>query len=120
MSIKAYVDELEQVQEEIKRNNKRNALLRVRVRELEASISEYLTAKGQHGLKYKGRAILVQSGEKRGTKSKKEKESSIMSLLNESGIEDPDEFYAKLIDVQKKDPVVQTKIKFTRLKGTGY
>ena len=120
MSIKAYVDELDQIQDEIKRNNKRNALLRGRARELERNISDYLAAKGQHGLKYRGRAILVQSKEKRGTKSRKEKESSVISLLQEAGIDDAQELYTKLLDVQKKDPVSETKIKFTKLKRDQY
>ena len=51
MTIKDYVEELEQIQSEIKRNNIRNSQLRKRVKELEASISEYLSEKGQHGLK---------------------------------------------------------------------
>ena len=120
MSIKAYVDELEQIQEEIKRNNKRNALLRVRVKELELNIRDYLDSKGQHGLKYKGKAILVQNKEKRGTKSRKEKESSAVSLLQEAGVDDAQEFYAKMLDAQKKDPVSETRIKFTKLKGEQY
>ena len=65
MSIKAYVEELDQVQAEVKRNNARNKLLRSRVKELEGDIGDYLTSKGQHGLKYKGQAILVQNREKR-------------------------------------------------------
>ena len=117
MSIKSHVDELDQVQAEIKRNNQRNALLRARAKELEVNIGDYLASKGQPGLKYKGRAILLQNSEKRNAKSRKDKASSVVSLLQEAGIGNPEEFYARLVDVQKKDPIPQTKIKFTKIKG---
>ena len=119
-TIKSYVDELEQIQEEIKRNSKRNSILRVRAKELEYNISEYLASKGQHGLKYKGRAILVQNREKRQTKNRKDKETSVVSLLQEAGVDDAEELYTRLVDVQKKDPVAETKIKFTKLKNSQY
>ena len=40
MSIKSYVDELEQIQNQIKRNNENNRLLRKRSTELEANITD--------------------------------------------------------------------------------
>ncbi len=115
MSIKCYVDELEQLQAEIKRNNVSNRGLRVRVQELETIITEYLAQKGQHGLKYKGRAIVLENKERRPPKKKKEKEADIISLLEELGVDDPNEAYTRLQDVQKGDPIEQQKIKFRKL-----
>lgn len=115
MSIKGYVDELEQIQTEIKRNNTRNCVLRQRVKELEVNIADYLGQKGQHGLKYKGRAIVLENTERRPPKKKKEKEADIMSLLEEWGIDEPTNAYTRLQDVQKGDPVEQRKIKFKKL-----
>ena len=116
MSIKAYVEELDQIQSEIKHNNNRNKLLRVRVKELESDISEYLNAKGQHGVQYKGQAILLHNRDKRTVKNKKDKEASVISLLEEIGISDPEGTYNRIVDVQKNDPVQETKLKFTKLK----
>jgi hypothetical protein len=115
MSIKAYVDELEQIQYEIKANNKRNTLLRVRVKELENNISEYLAEKGQHGLKYKGRAIMVEQQERRPTKKKKERDAVIISLFEDLGVSEPEAAYSRLKDVQKGEPIAETKLKFKKL-----
>ena len=60
MSIKSYVDELEEIQHEIKRNNIKIVQLRQRIKELEANIKTYLNEKGQPGLKYKGKAIIIE------------------------------------------------------------
>ena len=65
MSIKLQVDELELIQHEIKKNNARNKTLKARAKELEAYISEYMELHGQHGLKYRGRAILLDKKPKR-------------------------------------------------------
>ena len=116
MSIKAYVEELEQIQTEIKYNNNRNKLLRVRGKELELNISDYINTKGQHGLKYKGQAILLENRDKRTIKNKKDKEASVISLLEELGISDPEGTYNRIIDVQRNDPIPEMKLKFTKLK----
>lgn len=115
MSIKGYVDELEQIQIEIKRNNTRNRSLRQRLKELEANIADYLAQKGQHGLKYNGHAIVVEQKEKRAVKKKKEKEADTLSLFEDLGIDNPQEAYVKLQEVQKGDPVEQMQIKFKKL-----
>jgi cell division septum initiation protein DivIVA len=115
MSIKSYVDELEQLHMEIKRNNARNKILRQRVKELEANIADYLAQKNQPGLKYKGRAIVVENKAGHTTKGKKEKESDIISFLEDLGVEDPKEAYIKLQDVQRGDLVEKQKIKFKKL-----
>jgi len=115
MSIKSYVDELEQIQYEIKANNKRNTLLRARLKELEINISKYLAEKGQHGVKYKGRAITVEQKERRATKKNKEKEAVIISLFEDLGVSDPKEAYSKLKDVQKGEIIAETKLKFKKL-----
>lgn len=115
MSIKGYVDELEQIQVEIKHNNARNKILRQRAKELEMNIADYLEEKGQHGLKYKGRAIMVESKETRPAKKKKEKEADVITLLGELGVFEPEQAYVRLLDVQKGVPVPQQKIKFKKL-----
>ena len=115
MSIKGYVDELEQIQSEIKRNNTRNRVLRQRAKALEANISEYLSQKGQSGLKYKGKAIVIENKEHRPAKKKKEKDADIISLLEQWGIQDAQNAYQKLQEVQKGEPVEQQKIKFQSL-----
>lgn len=115
MSIKSYIDELEQINAEIKRNNMRNRSLRQRSAELESNIALYLAEKDQQGLKYKGRAIIIENKETRPVMKKKEKEQNIISLLEEWGLTDTSKAYSKLQDVQRGDPIKKKKIKFTKL-----
>lgn len=115
MSIKNYVDELEQIQAEIKRNNTRNKILRNRIKDLETNIADYLSQKGQHGVKYKGRAIIVENKERRIMKSKKQKEIDTISLFEELGIDNPQDAYSRLQETQRGDPIEQQKIKFKKI-----
>ena len=115
MSIKAYVDELEQIHFEIKRNNSRNTHLRQRIKELEINITEYLNEKGQHGLKYKGKAIMLEQKELRPAKKKKDKEEAMISLFEDLGVSDPKEAWSKLQDAQKGEKIEKTIIKFKKL-----
>jgi vacuolar-type H+-ATPase subunit I/STV1 len=115
MSIKSYLDELENLQAEIKRNNTRNKILRQRIKELEANIRDYLEQKGQHGLKYNGNAIIVEQRERRPAKKKKDREADVLSLLESLGIEDPSYVYNKLQEIQKGEPIAEQKIKFKKI-----
>ena len=71
MSIKSYIDELTLINIEIKRNNNINTKLRKRLKEIEVNITSYLKEKDQVGLKYNGKAILIENKEHRPTKKKK-------------------------------------------------
>jgi len=115
MSIKGYLDEIELINTEIKRNNTRNRGLRVRMKDLEANVTEYFASKGQHGVKYKGRAIVLETTERRPQKKKKQKEQAIISFFEELGIDDPNKAYNRLKDVQKGDPVEKQKLKYKKL-----
>ena len=116
MSIKGYIDELTMLNTEIKRNNARNKQLRTRVKELELGIAEYLTSKDQLGLKYNGRAVIVEQSERRPAKKKQEKREDIITLLQEFGIGDTDRAYERLLEVQKGDPIEYQKVKIKQLK----
>jgi len=118
MSIKSYVDELEQLNAEIKRNNCRNKLLRGRVAELEKNITAYLEEKDLNGLKYNGKAVINDNKVVRYQKSKKEKETDIITLLKNLGVDEPKEAYTKLLDAQKGVAVSQSKIKIKKLTNT--
>ena len=118
MSIKSYVEELETIQAEIKRNNLKNLQLRQRSKKLETNIKEYLDEKGQLGLKYQGKAIIMEQKELRPSKKKKDKEEALISFLEDLGVSDPKEAYSKLIEAQKQAPVEKTSIKFKKLPKT--
>lgn len=117
MSIKGTVQELEQIEAEIKRNNERNRELRSRVKQLKADITDYLSSKGQDGMKYNGRAIIVERKEKRPPRKKNEKRYEAISVLEAAGVEDPDKLYDQIMDAHKGDPIEQLNLKFKKLKG---
>ena len=115
MSIKSYVEELEQLKYEIKCNNDRNKIFRTRIKELEKNITEYLIEKGQHGLKYKGKALLIEEKKTRIPKKKKQKENDIINFFNDLGISNPKQAYGKLLEVQQGIPIQKTKIKIQKI-----
>ena len=118
MSIKAYVEELQNIQIEIKRNNMKNLEYRKRMKELEASITQYLNEKGQLGLKYQGKAIFLEQKELRPSKNKKDKEQALISFFEELGVPDPKSAYSRFQDAQKEAPIEKTTIKFKKLPKT--
>lgn len=115
MSIKQYIDELTKIKNEIKINTLRNKDLRKRAGDLESNISEYLKSKDQEGLKYNGQAIIVENKEKYATKPKKTKQSDIKLLLQNLGVDNPDDAYNKLIECQKGEAITHQKLAFKRL-----
>ena len=118
MSIKGYVDELNMLNEEIKRNNMRNRKLRARVKELESNIASYLESKEQTGVKYNGQAIVVEHKAKHLAKKKKDKEEDVINLLRTLGVEDVDYAYQKLQEAQRGETVEHTKLKVSKLKNS--
>ncbi len=122
MSIQGYVDELELIKQEIRRNNAQNRRLRDRLKKLEATISTYLEAKQTSGVKYKSKhsgsdkALILERKERRPRKSSKEKQNDVETFLRTLGVDDPVETYHQLIELQKGNPIVHNQIKIKNLK----
>lgn len=110
MTIKAYVEELNHINVEIKANNLKNRILRKRAKDLEISITDYLQSKDQTGVKYNGKAIIIEQKEKFSTKNRKNKQDDIKLLFRTLGISDPDYAYEKLLEAQKGQPVAHNKL----------
>lgn len=110
MSIKSSVEELNRINAEIKSNNLKNRILRTRARELETNIAGYLQSKEQTGLKYNGKAIILEQKEKFSTKNRKDKQDDIKLLFKTLGISDPDYAYEKLLEAQKGNPIAHNKL----------
>lgn len=115
MSIRSYVDELNSIKNEINRNNETNKKLRVRKKDLEFKITDYLQNKDQTGLKYNGQAIILENKEKRTIKKKKEKETDVISLLENLGLKHPENVYKQILEVQRGEPVFEKKIKIKNI-----
>lgn len=101
MSIQSLLNELEEIDQEIKNNNLRNKTLRTRANEIKMNIQTYLNNKEQPGIKYKGKAILLETKEKRMPKKKNVKEKDGISYLESLGVPNPKEAYEKFLEIQK-------------------
>ena len=113
--IQNYVEELNNIRTEILRNNTRNRTLKKRVNELEGHILTYLREKEQEGVKYKGKAIMVEKKEKF-KQSKKLKEELGVGFLREIGVRDAENAYRKLLETQRGEAVEKETLKIKTLK----
>lgn len=114
-TIKAYIDELDGIETELKKLRVIMKKLNARKKELHQYISDYLEEKDQPGLKYNGRVIMLDSGKMRKPKKKKEKEVDCKDLIRRWGIDDTDDFYEELMDSMRGESYTKNKIKIKRL-----
>ncbi len=114
-TIKGLIEEFENLESEIKRNNTRNKILRKRGNELKEQIKKYLQEKEQPGVKYRDVAIVLESKEQRKVKPKKDKERSAIEYLQTIGVENPEKAYQELVEVQKRSPQTKQEIKLKKL-----
>jgi len=110
MPIKQLIDELQILNEEVKRNNKKNRSLRSRIKIIETQISEYLIEKEQKGVKYRGKTILLKTKDKRSRKKKSDKEEDIVNLLRTLHIDNPKDVYRELKELEKGSVYQENKI----------
>lgn len=115
MSIKTYLDELEKLNSEIQLNSRRNRELRNRVKQVENLIKDFLNTKEQQGLKYNGKAIVLENKEMHVSRPKKEKEKEMMEYLHSLGLRDCNSVYNKLMNIQKGDVFECQKLKVKKL-----
>ena len=89
MSIKPAIDELEQLNAEITRNNASNKKLRQRMKVLEQQIAEYLQHQATGGVKYNGRSVVLETRDHHPIKSKSQKEQAVHDFFQDLGVADP-------------------------------
>lgn len=106
---------MEEIKQEIKNNNIKNKALRERIRELEGNIQNYLNSKNQPGLKYKGKAIILETGEKHLKKKKKDKEMDSIAYLESLGIQDPKNAYQKVLELQRGNSIQHQTLKIQKI-----
>ena len=116
MSIKEYVIDLERVDIELKNLRVKVKMLNAKRAEILKNITAYCQAKNQPGIKFNGKAIVVQ--EKETTKIRRDKGLSEdeLNLLKEEGVKSPEKLYEKLKQVRKGETVVKTGVKITKIK----
>lgn len=117
MSIKGDVNELKQINAEIKRLSARTRNLRSQAAEVEQRIINYLNEKEQPGLKYSGTAIVVESKPKRMAKKKTEREEDAIRILRDHGVHNANDVLEELLEARRGDPVEHQRIKIKKLQG---
>jgi len=112
-TIRAEVEELTQIDSEIKRTLKILLKLREKKKSLESSITAFLNQKDIPGVKCNGDIIMLQRKNKTVTKSKKTRDQALIDLLKTTGISNPEEI-AKQIKTVGKESVTMETIKINK------
>lgn len=114
MSIKADVQELKNIKEEIKSLNIRKKKLREREKMIESKISEYLKIKETPGVKFQGTAIMLEEKEARSTKKPKERDAEALVILEKNGIRNAEKVLSEILEARKGEKIVSQKIKMKK------
>ena len=107
-TIKAEVDELNQINIEIKRNLENIKKLREKKKVLETNIAAFLNEKEIPGVKYNGDIILLQRKNKTILKSKKTRDTALYDLLRNNGVQNPEEVIKQMKSVGKESITMET------------
>jgi hypothetical protein len=114
MSISGDVIELKKIKAEIKNLQTVIRKLRQQAKLAEQRIIDFLQAKEQHGIKYKGTAIILENKMSRTVKKKADKETDIRNLLYKYGIDNTDRFISELTEAQKGEGKLSPRIKMKK------
>lgn len=117
MSIKGYVSELEIIKNEIKNLNEKKKKLKNRERELMSSISDFLKAHNQPGVKHQGIALVLEEKEKHEPKKSKERDTDAMEILKKYGIQDSEKALKEIMEARKGQKILQETLKFKKIKN---
>jgi hypothetical protein len=116
MSVAGDVIELKKIKAEIKNLQAVIRTLHQQAKTVEKRIIDFLQAKEQHGMKYKGTAIILENKTRRAVKKKADKEEDIRRLLYKYGINDSEQFLIELTDAQKGEGRVSPHLKIQKYK----
>jgi hypothetical protein len=100
-SITDEVKELKSIMDELKRVNLTAKNLRLRKKELEASIIKYLDDQKQPGVRIGDFCVLAEKKEKRERKKKAEKLSDGEAILSQYGVAEPSKVLVELMESMK-------------------
>lgn len=109
--------ELKNISSEIKRLNMETKLLRLKKKEIEDRIMDYLHTVDQPGVKYGDLIVLSKERTTRKRLKKKEKEENAVTVLENMGVMNPKEALHAILDSMKgEETVVESlQIKETKL-----
>jgi hypothetical protein len=117
MSIKSWVTELEAIRAEIKSVGEKRKKLKNREKALMESITDFLKAHNQPGVKHQGVAVLLEEKEKHEPKKGKERDSDAMEVLKKYGIHDTEKALKEILNARKGSVILQDSLKFKKIKN---
>lgn len=117
MSIRGDIEELKNIELEIKRLNTQLTKWRKKRTEVKNRIDEYLVSKDQPGTKYGDIAIYRNEKEKHSKKGikKKDIDEQILSLFKNNGINNAKDMYEELNNIIKGPKVITSDIKMKKI-----
>ena len=116
MSIQGKVNELNSIKNELTILSKRGKALRIKKKEIEKEINDYLEAKDQPGLKYQGTAIIRETKTVRKPKKKLDQKYDALDILEKYGISNAEEVLKELADSKRGSPEETSKLKIKSYK----
>jgi hypothetical protein len=115
MSVKGDVQEIAEIDLELKRLNSRARELR-RLRKIATErIVEFLEEQDQPGVKYQGTAVVLNNQVRRGVKPAKDREADAIDVLRNHGIDNAREVLEELLEARKGAEVANRKITIKRI-----
>lgn len=107
----ADMKELTTIVAELKLTNMKARDLRTRKKELESRILTYLDETDAPGLRYKELVVLRSDSTTHARKNKKDKEESIVKVLEDMGIDDPKKAYEQITQAMIGEAKQVTKLR---------
>ena len=114
-SITGDVNELNDLNIEIKRLGQQLRQLRQKAKAAESRIVEFLKEKDQVGVRYQGRAIVVENKPKRAPKKKSDREADVIKVLQDYNIPNPDVALKEILNSYQGNVVEAPKLKIKKL-----
>jgi hypothetical protein len=115
-TIQSNVNEIKEINLEIKLLQEKIKNLKKRSTELERDILQYLNEKEQPGVKYQNTAIVIENRQKNVMKKKKDANNEMLKFIAEHGISKPEEFLKHLNNIKKENVIEMQKIKIQNYK----
>lgn len=118
MSIQSEVKELKALRQEIKALSKKTSEMRKRAKVLETHITEFLTAKGQPGVKFEGENIFLLEKETHARKKATESRQSTLELLQAYRVQNPEKLLEELALAKKGPKITVRTLKTSKVGAT--
>jgi hypothetical protein len=116
MTISGYINELNELNIEIKRLTIKIKELKLRANKINSIIQDTLIEKDLPGVKYKGNAYVLEKTTKNIPKKKSQIQTDYIELLENAGVENPHYIYNQLINLKKGDIKEINKLKIKKIK----